>query len=278
MIAAIGMTMIILSGEIDLSVGSIQALSGVLGVMAMNATGNMIMGIVVTLGVGCLTGLVNGTLVTKLKINSLIATLGTMAIYRGTIMVITEAVSQPLTVEEFKIIGTGNIGGVFPIPLLISIILIVAFYFILNNTVFGRYIYAVGGNKDAANLAGLSVPNIKMKVYVLGNLMFAVAAIILTARLGSGQAIAGEGMEMNVIAAVILGGVSLNGGIGNLIGAIVGVLILGVVQNGLVLMNVNTFYHEIVRGVIIIIAVYIDVRRKASAELRILKESQASIK
>ncbi|MDR0518664.1 MAG: ABC transporter permease [Clostridiales Family XIII bacterium] len=276
MIAAIGMTMIILSGEIDLSVGSLQAFAGVLGVMAMNYTGNIFVGIIVTLGAGCSAGLLNGFLVTKLKLNSLIATLGTMAIFRGVIMVITQAVSQPIKVKGFSEIGMGSI-GIFPTPLLIVIFLIAAFYFVLNNTAFGRYIYAVGGNKEASALAGLSVSRIKLQVFVIGNILFSISAIILTSRLDSGQAIAGVGMEMTVIAAVILGGVSLNGGIGSLTGAIIGVLILGVLQNGLVLMDVNTFYHDIVRGTVIIIAVYIDVRRKQSADIRLLKESQASL-
>ncbi|MDR1797639.1 MAG: ABC transporter permease [Clostridiales Family XIII bacterium] len=277
LIAATGMALIILSGEIDLSVGSLQAFAGVLGVMAMNRTGSIFMGVVVTLAVGCGAGFFNGFLVTKLKLNSLIATLGTMAIFRGVIMVITQAVSQPIRVKGFSEIGMGSI-GIFPIPLLIAILLILFFYFVLNNTIFGRYIYAVGGNKDASTLAGLSVTRIKLMVFVVGNILFAVSAVILTSRLDSGQPIAGSGMEMTVIAAVILGGVSLSGGSGSLIGAIIGVLILNVLQNGLVLMDVNTFYHDIVRGVVIIVAVYLDVQRKASAEIRLLKESQAMLK
>ncbi len=275
-IAAIGMTMIIVSGEIDLSVGSIQALAGVTAVIVLNATGNIFVALVVALLIGVGTGLVNGTLVTRLGINSLIATLGTMAIFRGIIMVATSAVSQPVMVQGFSEIGAGDIGGI-PIPVIIAIALIVVFFFILNNTVFGRYVYAVGGNKESAKLAGLNVENIKMRVYVIGNVLFALSAFILTSRLDSGQPIAGVGMEMNVIAAVILGGVSLNGGTGSLLGAIIGVLILGVIQNGLVLLDVNTFYHDIVRGAVIILAVYLDVRRKKSTEARLLKESQASL-
>jgi ribose transport system permease protein len=274
-IAAVGMTMIIISGEIDLSVGSIQALAGVTAVIVLNNTESIPLALAVALGIGCLTGLANGLLVTKAGINSLIATLGTMAIYRGIIMVATQAVSQPIMVKGFSDLGAGNIGGV-PIPVIIAAGLIAVFFFILNNTVFGRYIYAVGGNKESARLAGLNVDNIKLKIYVLGNILFALSAFILTARLDSGQPIAGQGMEMNVIAAVILGGVSLNGGTGSLAGAILGVVILGVIQNGLVLMDVNTFYHDIVRGAVILLAVYLDVRRKKSAEARLLRESQAS--
>lgn len=274
-IAAIGMTMIIVSGEIDLSVGSIQALAGVTAVIVLNNTQSIPLALAVALGIGCLTGLSNGLLVTRLGINSLIATLGTMAIYRGIIMVATKAVSQPVMVKGFSEIGAGSIGGV-PIPVIIAAVLIAIFFFIMNNTAFGRYIYAVGGNKESARLAGLNVNNIKLKIYVLGNILFALSAFILTARLDSGQPIAGQGMEMNVIAAVILGGVSLNGGTGSLAGAILGVVILGVIQNGLVLLDVNTFYHDIVRGAVILLAVYLDVRRKKSTEARLLRESQAS--
>ena len=275
-IAAIGMTMIILTGEIDLSVGSIQALAGVTAVIVLNITGSIFMALVVALAIGVATGLATGLIVTKLGINSLIATLGTMAIYRGIIMVATQAVSQPVMVEGFSEIGAGSVLGV-PIPVIIAAALIAVFIFILNNTVFGRYIYAVGGNKDSAKLAGLNVSNIKLKVYIIGNVLFALSAFILTSRLDSGQAIAGTGMEMNVIAACILGGVSLNGGTGSLAGAIIGVVILGVIQNGLVLLDVNTFYHDIVRGAVILIAVYLDVRRRKSAETRLLRESQVAM-
>ncbi len=275
-IAAIGMTMIILTGEIDLSVGSIQALAGVTAVMVLNSTGSILIALIVCLAIGVATGLSTGLIVTKLGINSLIATLGTMAIYRGIIMVATQAVSQPVLVEGFSDIGAGSVAGI-PIPVIIAAGLIAVFIFILNNTVFGRYIYAVGGNKDSAKLAGLNVSNIKLKVYIIGNILFALSAFILTSRLDSGQAIAGTGMEMNVIAACILGGVSLNGGTGSLAGAIIGVVILGVIQNGLVLLDVNTFYHDIVRGAVILIAVYLDVRRKKSSEARLLRESQVAM-
>lgn len=274
-IAAIGMTMIIISGEIDLSVGSIQALVGVTAVIVLNATGSIFIAILVALAIGVATGLCNGALVTKLGLNSLIATLATMAIYRGIIMVATDAISQIVSVEGFSEIGAGSLLGI-PIPVIIAAVLIAVFHFVLNSSKFGRYIYAVGGNKESAKLAGLNVSKIKMQVYIIGNVLFALSAVILTSRLDSGQPNAGVGMEMNVIAAVILGGVSLNGGTGTLLGAILGVVILGVIQNGLVLLNVNSFWQDIVRGIVIILAVYLDVRRKKSVEKRLLKEAQAA--
>ncbi|MDL2236403.1 ABC transporter permease [Christensenellaceae bacterium OttesenSCG-928-K19] len=272
-IAAIGMAMIIISGEIDLSVGSLQALAGVLAVMALNATGNVVVAVVVALAISIAAGVANGVLVTVLGLNSFIATLATMAIWRGMIMIITNAVSQIISVPDFSKIGTASVAGI-PIPIIIMVVLVVVFHFVLNNSAFGRYIYAVGGNRESAKLAGLNVKKIKMLVYILGNLLFGVSAVILTARLDSGQPNAGEGMEMNVVAATVLGGVSMTGGTGTLLGAIVGVVILGVIQNGLVLLNVNSFWQDVVRGIVIILAVYLDVRRKISVEKRLLRESQ----
>lgn len=269
-IAGIGMTMIILSGEIDLSVGSLQALAGCAAVSVLNATNNILLALIVALAVGLVTGLINGLLVTRAGLNSMIATLATMAIFRGIVMVATNAVSIPVRVESFSNIGAGYVGAI-PVPVIIAVVLLAIFYFIINHTVFGRYIYAVGGNAEAAQLAGLSVKNIKLAVYMIGHLLFALSAFILASRLNAGQAIAGDGFEMQVIAAVILGGVSMSGGSGSLMGAVIGMLILGVVQNGLVLLDVNTFYHEIVRGGIILLAVYLDVRRKKKLSAQLVR-------
>ncbi|MGI6113070.1 MAG: ABC transporter permease [Mahellales bacterium] len=271
-IAGIGMVMILLVGEIDLSVGSLQAAVGITAVTTLNATGSISLALLAALATGLVVGLLNGFLVTKAEINSLIATLGTMAAIRGTGMVVTQAVSIPARVEAFKQIGAGHVGGV-PVPVIFTVALVLVFYFILNHTVFGRHIYAVGGNPEAAKLAGLPVKKIKMQVYILGNLLFAFSAFILASRLYAGQAIAGTGFEMQVIAAVILGGVSLSGGSGTLLGALIGMLILAVIQNVLVLMNVSSFYHEIVRGIVIILAVYLDVRRKKNLASKLLKSS-----
>jgi ribose transport system permease protein len=150
---------------------------------------------------------------------------------------------------------------------------VAVFYFVLNHTIFGRHIYAIGGNAESAKLAGLPVKKIKLQVFILGNILFAISGFILASRLNSGQAIAGTGFEMQVIAAVILGGVSLTGGVGTLMGALIGMVILAVIQNGLVLLNVSTFYHDIVRGAVIILAVYVDVRRKKNAAKQLVKSS-----
>ena len=260
-ITGIGMALIILQGEIDLSVGSSQAVVGIAVVVVLNATNSIMLAFVATLCLGAAFGMINGLLVTKAGINSLIATLGMMAILRGTAMVSTQAVSIQATVPGFTEIGTGHLGPV-PIPVAAAVLFFALFYCVLHHIPFGRYIYAVGGNVDAARLAGLPVNRIKITVFAIGGIMTAISAFILASRLNSGQPNAGLGFELQVIAAVVLGGVSLTGGIGTLVGAILGILILTVLNNGLVLLNVSSFYHDIARGIVIIIAVYLDHRRR----------------
>jgi len=264
-IAGIGMVLIILTGNIDLSVGSTQAAVGIAVATVVNATESIFAALLAAILVGIVIGSFNGFLVTVLKLNSLIATLATMAIVRGTGLIITQAVTIPIHVPAFIGVGAGMLGPI-PVPVLICVALIAICYFVLNHTVFGRHIYALGGNREAAKLAGLPIRRIEFTVFVLGNILFAISAFILTSRLNAGQAIAGTGFEMIVIAAVILGGVSLVGGTGSLVSALIGILILQLIQNILVLNNVMTFYHDVVRGFVIILAVYLDVRRKRSAD------------
>jgi ribose transport system permease protein len=268
-IAGIGMVMIILLGEIDLSVGSTQAVAGIVAVAVLNQMDSVWMALLAALLAGALVGLCNGLLVTKAGINSLIATLGTMAILRGGAMVSTQAVSIQGKVEGFVEIGTGYVGPV-PIPVLLAFLLFGLFYYVLHHTILGRYIYAIGGNIQAARLSGLAVDRTRVLVYVIGGVLAALSAFILASRLNSGQPNAGLGFELQVIAAVILGGISLSGGIGTLGGAFIGILILTVLSNGLVLLNVSSFYHDIARGAVIILAVYLDTRRKQSLLRRLL--------
>ena len=267
-IAGIGMVMVILAGEIDLSPGSVQAVVGILAVQVLNESGSILLALVAALVVGALIGLLNGLLVTRAGINSLIATLGSMAILRGGAMVGTQAVSIQARVEGFTQVGTGY-WGPLPIPVLIAAILLVLFYFILHHTPAGRYLYAVGGNAQAARLAGLPVEKLKLAAFAVSGVLAALSAFILASRLNSGQPNAGLGFELQVIAAVVLGGVSLSGGLGTLVGAGVGILILTVLNNGLVLLDVSSFYHDIARGTVIILAVYLDTRRRQQAQGRV---------
>lgn len=261
-IAGIGMVVVILAGEIDLSVGSAQAVVGILAVAILNQTGSATLALLGSLAAGALIGLANGALVTRARINSLIATLGTMAILRGCAMVSTRAVSVQATVAGFEHAGTGYLGPL-PIAVVVAGVLFALFYGILHHTPLGRYLYAVGGNPRAAHLAGLPVQGLKLLAFVTSGVLASLSAYLLASRLSSGQPNAGLGFELQVIAAVILGGVSLSGGLGTLVGAGLGILILTVLNNGLVLLDVSSFYHDIARGVVIILAVGVDTRRRA---------------
>ena len=271
-IAGIGMVMIILLGEIDLSVGSTQAVAGIIAVAVLNQMDSVLLALLAALLAGAVIGLCNGLLVTKAGINSLIATLGMMAILRGGAMVSTQAVSIQGKVESFVEAGTGYLGPV-PVPVLIAFALFALFYYVLHHTILGRYIYAIGGNIQAARLSGLAVERTRILVFVIGGVLAALSAFILASRLNSGQPNAGLGFELQVMAAVILGGSCLTGGVGTLGGAFIGILILTVLSNGLVLLNVSSFYHDIARGAVIILAVYLDTRRKQSLLRRLLAPS-----
>ncbi len=265
LIAAIGMTILMLVGEVDLSIGSLMAFSAVIMVDVLNASQNIFLAIVVALAIGVGVGLFNAFIVTKFNIVSLIVTLGVMTSLRGFAYIYTNAIAVQNTVSEFTTIGTGYI-GFLPIPILIAIILFAACFFMLKFTTFGRYIYASGDNKNAAIASGINVTKIKTVTFIMCSTLAVLAGIILTARVNSGQPNLATGFEFTVIAAVILGGTSLNGGQGTLIGTLVGVLILGVLDNGLVLNDVSTFWQDVLRGAVIILAVIIDTKRARRRE------------
>ena len=274
-ITGVGMVFVILTGEIDLSVGSTQALVGIIAVTVLNATGSFFLAFMAAMIAGVVIGLVNGLLITKAGINSLIATLATMAIIRGVSYVSTQAVSIQANDISFSEFGAGYIGP-FPIPLLVSIIVILAAFFVFKKTIFGRYVYAVGGSENASEMAGINVNSTKRQVYLISGVLTALSAFILASRLNSGQPNAGIGFEFQVIASVILGGISLKGGKGSVVGAMIGVVILSIVSNILVLKNVSPFYHEIARGLVILFAVYLDVY-KAKSEKRLQKSAEVTL-
>lgn len=273
-IIAIGMTMIVLLGGIDLSVGSTQAMAGVAAVWVLNQTNSIALAIVTGVAVGAVIGLINSLIITKMKIPPMICTLGTMSIIRGLILIITGAVSIQVKNMDYMQLGMGRFLSV-PIPVWILLGAIIVFYYVLNFTTFGRSIYAIGGNKAAAELAGIPVQRVTIISWVLSGCLTGLAAVILSSRLGSGQASAGEGFEMTVIAAVIIGGISLNGGRGNLLGAILGVLTLYTLTNGLILMDVSSFWQEVIRGALVVLAVYVDNCRSNSTAKRLLQASFA---
>ncbi|WP_409324092.1 ABC transporter permease [Staphylococcus haemolyticus] len=256
---AFGMIFIILTGGIDLSVGSILALSSAFIALMITSGVDPIIALIIGVLIGFVLGAVNGLLVTKGNMAPFIATLATMTIFRGLTLVITDG--NPITnlgdSYLFQLFGKGYFIGI-PVPAVTMIIVFVILLIILQKTTFGRHTYAIGGNEVAAKISGIKVNKIKFLIYGISGLMSALAGGILTSRLNSAQPTAGTSYELDAIAAVVLGGTSLTGGKGRIVGTLIGVLIIGVLNNGLNLLGVSSFYQQVVKGVVILIAVLID--------------------
>ena len=260
-IVGCGMTFVILTGGIDLSVGSILGLSGVLASGVLASTGNTAVAVAVSLTVGIACGAVNGFFVSVCGIPPFISTRGMMTLLRGVILVYTKGSPIPIKSDAYKFFGKGSIAGI-PVPVIILIIVFLLAHYILTQTSYGRSVYAVGGNREAARLSGIRVKTSEFLVYTLNGLMCGMAGLILTARLGSAQSTSGTGIEMDAIAAVILGGTSLSGGVGFVLPTVVGAMIMGIIDNILTLMNVNPHATNIVKGAVILIAVLVDKKVK----------------
>ncbi|HOX31323.1 MAG TPA: ABC transporter permease [Spirochaetales bacterium] len=256
-IIAMGMTLVVITGGIDLSVGSLVALSGCAGILSMAATGSDGLGLAAGLAVGSGAGLVTGLFVAYCGIPPFIATLAMLTVARGGALVMTAG--QPIVRFDspYRWIGEGNLLGV-PAPILIMALVLGLTYFLLRRTPLGSYIYATGGNEEAARLSGIKVARVKSFVYLLSGLYCGIGGMVLAARLGSAQPNTGEGFELDAIAAVVLGGTSLMGGKGKLWGTMVGVFIIGVLNNGFNLLNVSPFFQLIAKGCVIILAVLLD--------------------
>jgi len=252
-IIAIGMTFVILTAGIDLSVGAVLALATVVAADLMQQEIAMPLAVAVGLGLGALLGLVNGVIITKAKVPPFIATLGMMTVARGLALTYTQG--RPITglPESFRTLGTGSIGPV-PMPIVIASVAFILAYFLLTRMRTGEYIYAIGNNPVAARYAGINVDRDIMFVYASAGLLSAVAGMILVARLNSAQPTAGLGYEFDAIAAVVVGGTSFTGGQGGLGGTLLGVLVIAVLNNGLNLLNVSSFYQPVVTGVVIALA------------------------
>ncbi|NMH67549.1 ribose ABC transporter permease [Bacillus sp. RO3] len=261
---AFGMTFIILTGGIDLSVGSILALASAITAGLLASGMDPILAVMIGLLSGALMGLVNGLIITKGKVAPFIATLATMTIFRGLTLVYTDG--RPITglseSVSFQMLGKGYFFGI-PFPVVTMLAAYFILFFILRKTTFGRGVYAIGGNEEASLLSGLKVDRLKMGVYSLTGLLSALAGIILTSRLNSAQPTAGASYELDAIAAVVLGGTSLSGGRGWIFGTLIGALIIGFLNNGLNLLNVSSFYQQVVKGGVILLAVLLD-RKKAA--------------
>ncbi|TXC90992.1 ribose ABC transporter permease [Metabacillus litoralis] len=261
---AFGMTFIILTGGIDLSVGSILALASAVTASMLASGMDPILAILIGLLAGAIMGAINGLIITKGKVAPFIATLATMTVFRGLTLVYTDG--RPITglseSELFVLMGKGYVGWI-PVPVIWMLITYAVLYFILKKTTFGRRVYAIGGNEGAAILSGIRADRVKIWIYSLTGLLSALAGIILSSRLNSAQPTAGASYELDAIAAVVLGGTSLSGGRGWIFGTLVGALIIGVLNNGLNIMNVSSFYQQVVKGGVILLAVLLD--RKKSA-------------
>lgn len=257
-IMAIGQCLVIITAGIDLSVSSIFAFSGVISVMAMTKWGvPVVFGILIGLAAGVAFGLFNGIFITKFRLPPFIATLGTLSIARGLSYGITGGFPLPNLPEAFKFIGQGYI-WIVPFPMILLILLGIIFTIFLRTTILGRRIYAIGGNEEAARISGINTQRIKIIVYVLSGVLASIAGMATAARLGVAQSTAGIGLELDSIAAVIIGGASVSGGVGTVLGTILGAAIMGVLRNGLVLLNVSAYWQQTVVGAVIVLAVTLD--------------------
>jgi ribose transport system permease protein len=259
---AFGMTFAIIIGGIDLSVGSVLAVSGTLasGLIALNGL-PVWLSILIGLACGTAIGLFNGLVISKTGIAPFIVTLATMQIARGMAYVYTNGMPVRAFIDSFNVIGNGYLGPL-PLPVLYSIVALAALAFMLYRTKFGRYVYALGGNRSASVYSGIDIGRVQVIVYGTIGFLSALSGVVLCARMYSGQPTVGSGFELDAIAAVVLGGTSFTGGIGTLGGTLLGVFVIGILNNGLNLLNINSFWQLIVKGVVILFAVYVDTLKK----------------
>lgn len=256
-IVACTMMLCLASRDFDLSVGSIVAFCGMIAVMASNATGSIILGVIAALVCGLFAGFVNGVIIAKLRINALITTLATMQIVRGLALITSDGRAVGINDPNFYSLALSKFAGV-PTPIWVMLALFVVFGFVLNRTVFGRNTLAIGGNPEASRLAGVDVDGMRIWIFALQGGVSAIAGVLLASRITSGQPNAANGLELSVISACVLGGVSLAGGRAAMMGVVVGVMIMGIAENVMNLMNIQAFYQYVVRGIILLLAVLLD--------------------
>ena len=245
------------AGDLDLSVGSTVAFTGVVTAVVINSTGSVMLGILMGIISGAAVGAVNGVFIANFNLNPLITTLASMQIVRGLAFIVSGGRAVGIAKAEFFGLGNGAIFSV-PNPIWLTIIIVAIFGVLLNNTAYGKNVLAIGGNKEAARLAGVNVKLTKNAIFILMGIVTGFAGVVLASRMTSGQPNANLGFELDVISACVLGGVSLSGGVATIGGVVVGVMIMGTVQNVLNLLNVPTFYQYVVRGIILLIAVLLD--------------------
>ena len=268
-ISAVGLTYVMLTGGIDLSIGAVIGLTAVIASSCMGMS--PLLACLIALAVGVLIGLINGILINYVEIPALIATLGVMTSVRGMCYILTGGLPVYGFPASFDILGKGYIGFI-PVPVIVMILVLVIGWYVLNRTQYGRYLYAIGGSREASRLSGINVDKMILATYMIAGFLSALAGLVELSRLSSGQPAAGDGFEMNVITAVVLGGISVNGGEGKLSGVVVGIFIMSVLANGLVMMNVYEFYQQLIRGIVLIFAVGFDQlskRKKATKKAKV---------
>ena len=270
-ILAIGMTFVIITAGVDLSVGSVLALAGIVaarfatsnsGLKIGDTTDAVLLPFLVALAIGTVCGYVNGAILSKYRIQPFIVTMGMLSAARGLTLLTTGGNPVSQLNSDFRWIGNGYMAGI-PVPVVIYLLIFILSWILLYKTTFGRYVFAVGGNEKSARTSGINIVRIKVLVYTLSGALAGIAGLILTARTGSAQTNAGNAYELDAIAAVVIGGTSMTGGIGTLAGTFFGVLIIGVMNNSLDLLGVPSYYQQVIKGALIVIAVLLDPSRKS---------------
>ena len=269
-VLAAGLCFVILTGGIDISVGSVLAFIGAVSVTLVSGGMNIILVIFISLLLGAVIGFMNGALVAYFNLQAMIVTLATSSIFRGLTYILTDGAPIPLKTSItggaiYKWIGSGNVVGALSFPLVIVILIYIIAFFILNRTAYGRHVYALGGNEEAAKMSGINTTCAKTMAYVVCGIMSAIAGILISARVSSAQPTAGQSYEMDAIAAVVIGGTSLRGGEGRVLYTVIGAIIIGMLNNFLNLMGVDSYYQIVVKGVVILIAVLSDAKTVKSS-------------
>jgi ribose transport system permease protein len=261
-IIAAGETFVIFSGGIDLSVGSVFALSAIIGGVFFRGTGSVLIAALASLATGTVAGIINGLFISRLRVPPFVATLGMMGIARGLALIVVNGIPIYGLSKEYMWIGQGRLAGIIPVPTIIMAVIFVLAYLVLNYTRFGRFTYAIGSNIESARLSGVNVAVVTLGIYAVAGALSALAGIIESARLGTVQPAGGDGYELLAIGAVVIGGTSLFGGEGNIIGTLIGALLVTTIRNGLNLLGVYAFWQYVVNGLIIISAVAVDQLRR----------------
>lgn len=257
-ITGVGMTFVIISGGVDLSVGGIAALAGMItGISVMKLEYGFIPTVVLALSVGLVIGLVNGLLISRFKLQPMICTLGTLSVARGLTLISTSG--RPVFVLDpmLNYLGNGKVFG-FPLPVIIAIVVFLIGHIVLTYTEFGRYVFAIGGNEEATRLSGIQVDKYKVYIYMISGFCAALVGLILVGLLGASEPTVGQGLELDSIAVTAIGGTNLMGGVGGLVGTMIGSVLIGTIKNSLTIMNIVSYYQQVIIGIVIIFAVLLE--------------------